>query len=1140
MQTTRIRARIRSIFPPQSAGMFRLTLLSLKGNYERRKFRHHRQAVPRCCLRTLHSSNPIPRSSISHSHNSYSPINRSSISRSNGEAWDSMGGGMGYLGGLEGGMGGMGMDPSMMGMSQPTLPQIQTSPQPLSSFILATPLSSTAEPELNFTTEWEIFKKARTGRGKDCKVIDVLDGEPVLSFDMNALESIWWSGWTKRLGKEDDKARKRETPDVLRQPELTPGKAPLPERIRIHSKHIITILTEIHGKAINDNAVVMVRPFRALAYYEKHLRQKYEALSTKYKGREVSFVKLNLGPNDEGTESFESFRYLKCLIEFIDMTIQAKAQYLSSSHCHRVAFADIWYLFKPGDEVIGQDRRQAYRVLSITSSGHKFIPPWKTWQSRRAPSLSESSVTLHCVHVDFDGQKLGPVSTKINIFRFDGEKDVTSLPVFPLRFAKDPNAGEIPKQTFRERLIARGEMFVDVVGMMPMHYNGPTLDPRDEVDSQVVIDFEEAFSSKENEYKPPVLEQLIGTPIGESKEEEPCSAACCAGEEVHQDAYAETKRNQDYISTLNRGPEHQPSVAIDTRDLEDTKSQENRLSDEEFVIMSYRVYGFVLRSRKWAKLDLTYLSPIGSKIEDGGENVDTQEGESVQESDDVQESEDDEMIPQVSKAKKRDTAFDQLVLPEGHKKIVLSLIAQHFQEKRSRKIENEETDIVRGKGKGLIILLHGAPGVGKTTTAEGVAQVFNKPLFQITCGDLGDDASKVETALERHFFLANRWGCVLLLDEADVFLAERSPQDFVRNSLVAVFLRVLEYYAGILFLTTNRIGDFDEAFASRIHVSLYYPPLKRKPTKKIFQLNLRLIRQRIEDRGLEIDIDEDGILRFASKYWKKHKKMRWNGRQIRNACQTALALAEFDAQRGVLGEVTDAVAEVSGKVDELAKVDLRVHYLEIVAKAYLEFMNYLNAIYGRDSERRAKYLGIRAREFVVVKEKANERNNADEMEEDEETSDEEDSGNEEEPGGEEIPQELPSHGAAVPFHEAGADGTTDNSTPASPPFHDPRMPQVPTYQAPNLPFPLASLLGGGGGGASAYNNPLLQSLLYGQQQQLPGPYAQEAQRQQLLSALLGGGGHQAAVPGLQPPAPGPGAAGPAGGPRRQDQSRGRR
>jgi len=503
------------------------------------------------------------------------------------------------------------------GQEQPVHPDpfIPTTLQLPSSFVLASPLSSEAKPELNFTAKWEIFKKARTSRDKDCNAIDVLDGEPVLSFDMNALESIWWSGWADRLGKGDDKARERETSDILRKRELTPGLVPLPERIRIHSKHIMSILKQIHGKAINDNAVVMVRPFRALVYYKEQILQKYEGLSSKFEGRDAvaadeSPAAKEGGKNDVGTESFQSFRYLKCLVEFIDKTIEAKMRYLSSNDCHRVAFADIWYLFKPGDEVIGQDRRQAYRVLSITSTGHKFIPPWKTWRSKRAPALSESSVTLHCVHVDFDGQKLGPVSTKISIFKFDGEKDVTSLPVFPLRFAKDPNAGESPKQSFRERLIARGEMFVDVIGMKPMHYNGPTLDPRDEVDSQVVIDFEEAFSSKENEYEPPALEQLIGTPIGESKDEEPCSAACCADEEVHQDGYAETKRNQHYISTLNRGPEHLPSVAIDTRDLVDTKSGDNRLSHEELVIMSYRVYGFVLRNRKWGKLQYLYATPL--------------------------------------------------------------------------------------------------------------------------------------------------------------------------------------------------------------------------------------------------------------------------------------------------------------------------------------------------------------------------------------------------------------------------------------------------------------------------------------------------------------------------------------------------
>ncbi|KAL1864168.1 hypothetical protein VTK73DRAFT_6103 [Phialemonium thermophilum] len=108
-------------------------------------------------------------------------------------------------------------------------------------------------------------------------------------------------------------------------------------------------------------------------------------------------------------------------------------------------------------------------------------------------------------------------------------------------------------------------------------------------------------------------------------------------------------------------------------------------------------------------------------------------------------------------------------------------------------------------------------------TAEGVAEMFKKPLLQITCGDSGTSAPEVEKALESHFSLASRWGCILLLDEADVFPAARSKEDFKRNSLVSgssqiipvpfsVFLRVLEYYAGVLVLTTNRVGAGQQQF----------------------------------------------------------------------------------------------------------------------------------------------------------------------------------------------------------------------------------------------------------------------------------------------------------------------------------------
>lgn len=256
--------------------------------------------------------------------------------------------------------------------------------------------------------------------------------------------------------------------------------------------------------------------------------------------------------------------------------------------------------------------------------------------------------------------------------------------------------------------------------------------------------------------------------------------------------------------------------------------------------------------------------------------------------------------------------------------------------------------------------------------------MFKKPLFQITCGDLGTTASDVENALEKHFALASRWGkpsnprhpnpfhvllntsslaktdrrpgCILLLDEADVFLAARTPQDFIRNGLVAVFLRVLEYYTGILFLTTNRIGDFDEAFASRIHISLHYPELELESTKEIFRLNLRLIKER-----RKVSFDEKAILEFAEKYWTNNKQMRWNGRQIRNACQTALALAEFEAQ---------------GKSHEFiklpnAEVEFTVKHLKIVSKAYMDFIIYLKKIYGQSGERRAKAMGLRAREGEV-------------------------------------------------------------------------------------------------------------------------------------------------------------------------------
>ncbi|PYH64407.1 ATP-binding protein [Aspergillus vadensis CBS 113365] len=604
-----------------------------------------------------------------------------------------------------------------------------------------------------------------------------------------------------------------------------------------------------------------------------------------------------------------------------------KMEWLRSDKCQKVAFADLWYLFKPGDEVVDQGGRQAYRVIGVTSPSHQFISPYRTFGAG-SNKPETSPVIIFCVYIDFDGKILGPVLRQFAIPRFDGEKAVTSLRVCPMRFAEVRLGEDSSQGSFRGKLISRGRQFINVISSQKhMHYSGLTLDSREQVDGQVVIDFERALETKDRDQKNmtwrPKIGSLLGVDLPHLKARE-CYEFCCRQEQVFADQWAEVKRTENYCNSLV--PEErwrEPSLAIEPR-AKGAPSLDRGLGEEDYVIMSYRVFGFILRSRKWAKLNLTHLSYIRRP------RGDTSAGDQQQ-----------------------DMAFHQLVLEEEHKNMLLSLVAQHYRDKESPTAGNEQVDIVRGKGKGLIILLHGAPGVGKTTTAEGVAELFEKPLFQITCGDLGSTAEHVERALETNFALANRWGCILLLDEADVFLAKRSPQDFIRNGLVSVFLRVLEYYAGILFLTTNRIGDFDEAFSSRIHISLHYPQLTDKATAEIFQLNIRLMRDRFRRKNRRLTIDEDEILAYALDYWKRYETMRWNGRQIRNACQTALALAEFDAGGGNHEEILDPNAEVK----------LSVTQFRTVAKAYREFMYYLNKLYKTDQDRLAHKRGLRAREL---------------------------------------------------------------------------------------------------------------------------------------------------------------------------------
>jgi AAA+ superfamily predicted ATPase len=130
-------------------------------------------------------------------------------------------------------------------------------------------------------------------------------------------------------------------------------------------------------------------------------------------------------------------------------------------------------------------------------------------------------------------------------------------------------------------------------------------------------------------------------------------------------------------------------------------------------------------------------------------------------------------------------------------------------------------DIVAGKSGGTTVLCAGPPGVGKTLTAEVYAEIVGRPLYRVHSGQLGLNVASMETALKEALTRAQRWGAVMLIDEADVYI-KRRDDNITMNAVVGVFLRVLEYFNGLLFLTTNRIDDIDEAIVSRCIALIRY------------------------------------------------------------------------------------------------------------------------------------------------------------------------------------------------------------------------------------------------------------------------------------------------------------------------------
>ncbi|KAI5205452.1 P-loop containing nucleoside triphosphate hydrolase protein [Aureobasidium subglaciale] len=237
-------------------------------------------------------------------------------------------------------------------------------------------------------------------------------------------------------------------------------------------------------------------------------------------------------------------------------------------------------------------------------------------------------------------------------------------------------------------------------------------------------------------------------------------------------------------------------------------------------------------------------------------------------------------------------AFSDLILPSSQLNLVRALITSH-------NFPTDARDEEQQKGKGLVCLLHGPPGSGKTLTAECAAEITQKALIRASISELNryDSPWLFEMELAKVLRLATTWKAIVLLDEADVFLEARrddSADATNRNALVAVFLRHLEYFSGIVFLTTNRIHVFDAAMKSRVHLALGYGEPDRQARRKIWKQSL----EKAGTEGSDLDIDDVSELLSGE---------RLNGREISNAIHTAGTLARFGDEKLQLSHIQEVL-----------------------------------------------------------------------------------------------------------------------------------------------------------------------------------------------------------------------------------------
>lgn len=531
-------------------------------------------------------------------------------------------------------------------------------------------------------------------------------------------------------------------------------------------------------------------------------------------------------------------KHLKVLIKYIDKDFHDIKNTLEPMlQSGLITFELLWALWKPGT-----------LVYSPTYGSPDTPRIFKVDVAEKHCSMMKGEFYfIEAKYFEYDGKRFGYGNVGEEIAEFKGARKITSLPCYPLKYHKEEEA-------IREKLVARGKKFVTLAGVHFKAYSGMAFMKRKKgvlkfniSNSRIMVDpaiFRRINPNYYVSHVKPKNHDVLSL-AGDSSDSE----SCCGCDESEEDSEEEGgKKKVKYVIKMFKDDEGNDCwIRIREDQLDESENEEelgelpeNKLIDGEVVKASdveatkseKKTEDTPNEEDKATKTAETTEEKSTGDSKDTTDKSETQGDPKTPSSTAAEEEKDankvelplltDEEylisspvvlgfsfaekqwlefdVSSVQDIKWNENAWDSLVLEPGTKDLIKALV-------EARKFSAATTidDVIQGKGKGLVTVLHGPPGTGKTLTAEGISELLQCPLYMASAGELGTDSRFLEHELQKILDICHTWGAILLLDEADVFLEKRNMQDIHRNALVSIFLRQLEYFQGILFLTTNRV-----------------------------------------------------------------------------------------------------------------------------------------------------------------------------------------------------------------------------------------------------------------------------------------------------------------------------------------------